>query len=113
MTDTIDFQLEENRWAAQMACDEVNAALGGMANYWKLDEVRLNENSSLYALALRILRTETPPVDPDLIRAREIAAKYYDEIRAFTVAEHTRKGEADLCSHVQIAILALKEGRKP
>lgn len=71
----IDFQLPENRWAAQMACDEANA-IGG--NNWQLDEVD-EGYTAIYALALRILRTEKAPVDPCEEAIREAFRRLPDE----------------------------------
>lgn len=110
MTDPIDFQLEENRWAAQMACDEANSGLPCKA--WLVAGVT-HYNSAIYALALRILRTETPPVDPDLIRARKLMTEFYEADGSKMAAQAALNGELDNNACIKAVLVALKEGRKP
>lgn len=99
MNAPIDFQSEENRWAAEMACAEANAR----GATYIVDDIAYV--GALYALAIRILRTETRPVDPLLKRAREIVANYL----ADSDREAYMSGENDRYSNVQIALAALKE----
>jgi hypothetical protein len=49
-------------WVKQMACDEANR-FRECLNYWETRHIHL-ENYTLWALALRIWRTEKEPVDP-------------------------------------------------
>lgn len=105
---TIDFQSEENRWAAEMACAEVNPHASGYLHTFAVEDVG-PKNPSIYALALRILRTETKPVDPLLKRAREIVARCNEQFGHDEHAERVREGKEDDDFEVIVALAALKE----
>jgi len=64
---------------------------------------------ALRALALRILRTEKKPVDPDLVRAREIVS---DASKDDALAIAYSKGNRDSDMVIRCVVTALKEGRK-
>lgn len=51
-----------------------------------------------------------PPVDPMLVRAREIAARAYDSQGWGIMATEVRDGDADCSPAVQAALIALREG---
>jgi hypothetical protein len=53
-----------------------------------------------------------PPVDPDLIEAREIVAKWYDTYRRPIVAKALRGGDRDHFSEVQLTLAGIKRGRE-
>jgi hypothetical protein len=103
----IDFQHPDHRWAAQMACDEANAARG-TPGFWRIHEVSPRQSCTLYALAIRILRTET---DPLIYRAREIAADAFDKCDAGVDRDAVLAGEVDKHACVTAVLVALKEGR--
>ena len=62
-------------------------------------------------LAARLIQRHHPEllVDPDLLEAREIAAKYWGRADA---AEEYRAGKWDDASHVVVALAAIKRGRE-
>lgn len=102
----INFQIPKNRWAAEMACAEVNAAIGH--TYWSVPEVKMG-NPTIYCFALRILRTETRPVDHLLLKAREIVAKRLRSKEADGLAGLIEMGLNDDHDLVIVALAALKE----
>lgn len=64
-------------------------------------------------LAARLAREGWEPVDPDLIEAREIVAKWLiDERSLGLLAASTRRGDDDHTSQVQCTLAALKRGRE-
>ena len=67
--------------------------------------------ATLTTLARYIAKHEEPPVDPDLIKAREICARVVEGIDKHFVAAEYRKGIYDNLSEVQFALTALKEAR--
>lgn len=103
MTDNIP------QWAKKRACELANEAKE-MPGYWNPEDV-VGCNSPLTALARYIAKHEEPPVDPNLIKAREICARVVEGIDKHFVAAEYRKGIYDNLSEVQFALTALKEAR--
>jgi len=101
MTDEIpQWALER---AAQLANKEAGVTGGFTAAY--MTEADLGR-----AFARYIAQHEQPPVDPLLIEAREIAAKYYDGVCRYNTAEACRNGKWDGAPSVQLALAALRRG---
>jgi hypothetical protein len=53
-----------------------------------------------------------PPVDPDLLAVREIAAARYERMALYDWAHAARKGELDAGEDVQYPLAAYKAGRE-
>lgn len=75
---------------------------------WKL----INKSGGpVTALARYIAKHEKPPVDPDLITAREICAGVADESYLSDLGYSYRDGTYDNAPDVQFILAALKEAR--
>lgn len=97
------------QWAKERACELANDECGRHA--WFPDDCNQGY-TTLTALARYIAKHEDPPVDPDLITAREICARVAGEVAAFTdEADKYRDGTYDSTTDVQFAIAKLKEAR--
>lgn len=66
--------------------------------------------ATLIALARRIEKTDQPPIEPLLLEAREIVAKYYEDANGPYNVARIRSGEWDSTNLNQIALAALKRG---
>lgn len=96
------------QWAKERACELANDECGRHA--WFPDDCNQGY-TTLTALARYIAKHEDPPVDPDLITAREICARVVDEIDRSGIADKYRDGTYDSTTDVQFAIAKLKEAR--
>lgn len=103
------------QWAKQRACELANAVSG--FSQWKRHEVGKVGYPTLTAFARYIAQHEQPPVDPDLVKAREICARVAEELakheffEGMVWAADYRKGFYDDDPEVQFALSALKEAR--
>lgn len=52
------------------------------------------------------------PIDPDLLEAREMVAKYYEGRAGPAAARRTREGDYDGSAFLVLALAALKRGRE-
>ena len=93
------------QWAKERACELANEAKE-MPGYWNPEDV-VGCKSPLTALARYIAKHEEPPVDPDLITAREICARVCVHHDALLY----REGHFDSDPEVQFALTKLKEAR--
>lgn len=57
-----------------------------------------------------IAQHEEPPVDPLLIEARELAAKHYEQVGSYILADATRSGERDSLGLIKVIAEALRRG---
>lgn len=96
------------QWAKERACELANAAWG-RGNRFDTDSVDFWP--SIRAFARYIAQHEQPPVDPDLVKAREICARVYENSGCGIAAGNCRSGKLDDYSEVQFALSALKEAR--
>lgn len=92
-------------WAKERACELANDA-GKQPGYWKVHHVE--DVPTLAALARYIAEHEEPPVDQDLIKAREICARVCLEQGRLRSAQNYREGFYD-ATEVQFVLTALKE----
>ena len=96
-------------WAIERACRLADC------RSIKEDIVRKHEThwgeGAVIALARYIEAHEQPPVDPDLVTAREICAKVADELARTTLAVQYRDSTFDESHEVQFALAKLKEAR--
>lgn len=98
------------QWAKERACELANEAKE-MPGYWNPEDV-VGCNSPLTAFARYIAKHEEPPVDPDLITAREICARVTEEWwGGQNQVVNYRYGTYDTDPEVQFALTALKEAR--
>lgn len=67
-------------------------------------------SKAVNAFASYIAQHEEPPVDPLLIEAREIVAKYFDERGNSRVAKTCRSGDCDTTGTLQMTIEGLRRG---
>lgn len=96
-------------WAKKRACELANGE-GGSAVCWRPSHV--GEFALLTALARYIAEHEDTPVDPDLIKAREICARVTEEWwGGQNQVVNYRYGTYDTDPEVQFALTALKEAR--
>ena len=82
------------RWAKDRAWELINKSGGPVST-----------------LARYIAKHEKPPVDPDLITAREICAQVAYEIYSSDLARIYREGGYDNTSEIKFALAKLKEAR--
>lgn len=100
-------------WAKQRACELANAVKIERAEnpHWHPSEFGDGAASPLVAFARYIASKEEPPVDPLLIEAREIAARYCeDNCGLKSDAQVIRSGHADRWAYTTVALAALKRG---
>jgi hypothetical protein len=95
-----------------MAVDEANATAG--KTYWDFKDALPSwlPGTALYALALRIERTEGPFEDPDLVDARGILAQAYEEDGSSITAADARSGLMDTSAPMIATLAGIKHGRK-
>lgn len=94
----------------QMYLDEAIRRLnnGVGLDVWARD---LNDNPTLRTLARTLQELGwQPPVDPMLVRAREIAAKCWADLNCTFSASQILDGTGDCEPAVQAALIALREG---
>ena len=92
-------------WAKERACELANKE-SGRHSWFPAD---CNQGyTSLTALARYIAEHEEPPVDQDLIKAREICARVCLEQGRLRSAQNYREGFYD-ATEVQFVLTALKE----
>ena len=97
------------QWAKERACELANDECGRHA--WFPDDCNQGY-TTLTALARYIAKHEDPPVDPDLITAREICARVAEELGGGqNQVVNYRDGTYDTDPEVQFALTALKEAR--
>lgn len=65
------------QWAKEEACKRVNARMGSVA-YWRPETVE--KYTFMTELAWTIQKYEQPPVDPDLLIAREAGARQCEKM---------------------------------
>ncbi len=96
-------------WAIDKACQLCDCMS------CKRDVIRKHEThwaeGAVMQLARYIEAHEQPPVDPDLVTAREICAKVAKELAQRGVAAMYLKTELDAHPEVQFALAKLKEAR--
>ena len=96
-------------WAIGRACE-----LAGCRSM-KEDIVRKHEThwgeGAVVALARYIEAHEQPPVDPDLVTAREICARVCNDFGQTSSAKAYRDGDYDAEEELQFALAKLKEAR--
>lgn len=90
-------------WALAMASDLAFAENGPPVHYTR----------ELVAFARYIASHEQPPVDPILLRAREIVANIYAERGSPYYPKEVVAGNFDDDPSVEVVIRALKEGMNP
>ena len=96
------------QWAKERACELANEE-EKQPEYWMADEVK--NVAVLVAFARYIAKHEEPPVDPDLIKAREICARVCLGQGRLRSAQNYRDGTYDSDPEVQFVLTALKEAR--
>ena len=96
------------QWAKERACELANDECGRHA--WFPDDCNQGY-TTLTALARYIAKHEEPPVDPDLITAREICARVCLGQGRLRSAQNYRDGTYDSDPEVQFVLTALKEAR--
>lgn len=99
-------------WAKQMACDEVHDVVDSSGQPWLPCDATPKINRALYTLAKRIARTEKPPIDPDLLAAREICAKHYEASGLLRTAASFRSGAYDNNHSIALTLAGIKYGRE-
>ena len=96
-------------WAIGRACELADC------RSMKEDIVRKHEThwgeGAVVALARYIEAHEQPPVDPDLVTAREIMARAMSAAGATHTAQMYRNGTCDESDDLQFALAKLKEAR--
>lgn len=100
-------------WAIERACELANAngAMWTVENAKKVKFDATTGPTTMQAFARYIEAHEQPPVDPDLVTAREICAKVAKELAQRGVAAMYLKTELDAHPEVQFALAKLKEAR--
>lgn len=100
------------RWAQKLACERSDFIW--VEQKPTLESMGLSEVTSnlIRAHARTIEQNEEPPVDPDLIEAREIWAKGSEEQNYFSTATRYRNGEYDSLSMLQNTYKGVKRGRE-
>ena len=96
-------------WAIGRAC-ELADCRSMKEDIMQKHETHWGEGA-VVALARYIEAHEQPPVDPDLVTAREICAKVAKELAQRGVAAMYLKTELDAHPEVQFALAKLKEAR--
>lgn len=99
-------------WAIERACELANA----MGAAWNMKDSKdaygiRRSGDTVSAFARYIEAHEQPPVDPDLVTAREICAKVAKELAHRGAAAMYLKTELDADAEVQFALAKLKEAR--
>lgn len=97
-------------WAIERAIELVNVD-GSTYTHESLTQKHIAGWSLCKAFARYIEAHEQPPVDPDLVTAREICAKVAKELAQRGVAAMYLKTELDADPEVRFALAKLKEAR--
>lgn len=89
------------QWAKERADDlcDAEVAMGNIGS------------TAMFALSRYIAQHEQPPVDPDLVKAREICARVAHDFSSIDILDAYRAGKFDDEAEVQFALSALKEAR--
>lgn len=97
-------------WAFRKACDVVPIKVHHVMNMAEANPTRI----LIETLARHIAKYEDEPVDPRLLRARELAAQWYDDRPDMgpdnPMARNIRKGLCDGLPLVTVALAALRDG---
>ena len=99
------------QWALERAAELANkegGEVGAASDAYTPDELACTYIGRTFARY--IAQHEEPPVDPLLIEAREMAAKYYERARMPDTAGLCRNGERDDWLHVELALEGLRRG---
>lgn len=94
------------QWALERAAELANKEMGE-------DYLSPTSIAGTYvgtALARYIAQHEEPPVGPMLIEARELAAKHYEQVGSYILADATRSGERDSLGLIKVIAEALRRG---
>lgn len=98
---------------------EAIAAAGSPINNWDRFKLYYSATSSARQSVLAHARTldrlhGRTPIDPDLIEAREVCARYFEAKDRHWVASEYREGRYDigLDNELTIALAAIKRGRE-
>ena len=101
-------------WALERACALGNAA-GSGTERWPISVIpaikKLDVHPGMLAFARYIEAHEQPPVDPDLVTAREICARVCNDFGQTSSAKAYRDGDYDAEEELQFALAKLKEAR--
>lgn len=104
-------------WAWEMARQEINEESKRMG--WRypafstLGQTKEWKTPSSQALAARIQRNEKPPVDPDLLEARELmAAEYRNQGYPERDVNRVLSGKWDNYTSIQTALAAIKRYKR-
>ncbi len=97
-------------WAIERAIELVNVD-GSTYTHESLTQKHFVSWSLGKAFARYIEAHEQPPVDPDLVTAREIAAAFASYFSSRVMPSDCKKGEFDHATAVQFALAKLKEAR--
>lgn len=71
-----------------------------------------DSTAAMKAFADYIKENEEPPVDPDLIMAREIISERYRNNALFNLANKTKEGVFDKTEEIQLSLFVLKQVKK-
>lgn len=95
-------------WAFRKACDAVPLKVHHVMNMALSNPTRV----LIETLARHIAEHEEEPVDPRLLRARELAAQWYDDNTSLdsTMSRSIRMGLCDALPLVVVALAALRDG---
>lgn len=98
------------KWAIERACDLINDQTTSRPYSLKAD-VR---TPSVVAMARYISQHEEPPVDPDLLTAREILAKEYKGEGWVSHADQAAilKGDRDNTFIIRAVVAGIKAGKE-
>ncbi len=95
-----------------MSPEELDRATADEA--WRLWQIQGADHPQPAIIAARLAREgwTPPPVDPDLLAVREIAAARYERMALYDWAHAARKGELDAGEDLQYPLAAYKAGRE-
>lgn len=110
MTDVDMYVMEARR---RVAWQYEKCGMGATAQHFLGGNYDVETAVQTLAAALRELNWQppAPPVDPDLLLARKIAAEVYDAIHCFRLAKEARGGTRDSEAAVRAALAAIKRVR--